>query len=71
MNLSPIPLPSILPDPDPFRRLNSVSPEQLRLLSVKGDRSSASPMFYCTEPFPRPAPLLDLGVNTRFKLVIF
>ena len=64
---SPISHPSILSDPDPFRRLKFrfARTTFIRLLSVKGDRSSDSPMFCCTEPFPRPAPLLDLGVNTR------
>lgn len=64
---SPISHPSILPDPDPFRRLKLrfARTTFIRLLSVKGDRSSASSMFYFTEPFPRTAPILDLGVNTR------
>ena len=64
---SPISLSSILPDPHPFRRLklSFARTTFTRLLSVKGDRSSASSMFCCTEPFPRPAPSLDLGVNIR------
>ena len=64
---SPISHPSILPDPVPFRRLKFrfARITFIRLLSVEGDRSSASPIFYCTEPFHRTAPILDLGVNTR------